>query len=379
MIDEKILDKICPVPDEEEEMEKIRSELEDRGFIINNFNKGGIFYLVIRIFVTIYIDLKTLARTIINNSYITHAGEDWLEIKAPDFGKTRKDAVKAQGYVTIYRNDCQDALQITKGHMFKTLPDVNGKELKFYTVDITVIGAGTATGKVLVEAAESGTGYNIPAGRITVSMIHLDGVDHVTNENGWLYQEGADVENVENFRERIKESWSELAELTTEDKLRNVAKKVSGVLDVKIDAQHPRGQGTTDIIVTGTGGEATKELLQKVEAATSYLKGSYDDFLYKSSVVIYQDIIITLYIAREADTDEAETAAESIITDVMQLNKREEINCLYMDDIRYALKKGVASCKRVEFAAPIEDIELDKNEVVMLGKLEVTAYNIGGA
>ena len=210
-------------------------------------------------------------------------------------------------------------------------------------------------------------------------MIHLDGVDHVTNENGWLYQEGADVESVENFRERIKESWSELAELTTEDKLRNVAKKVSGVLDVKIDAQHPRGQGTTDIIVTGTGGEATKELLQKVEAATSYLKGSYDDFLYKSSVVIYQDIIITLYIAREADTDEAETAAESIITDVMQLNKREEINCLYMDDIRYALKKCVASCKRVEFAAPIEDIELDKNEVVMLGKLEVTAYNIGGA
>ena len=131
--------------------------------------------------------------------------------------------------------------------------------------------------------------------------------------------------------------------------------------------------------VTGTGGEATKELLQKVEAATSYLKGSYDDFLYKSSVVIYQDIIITLYIAREADTDEAETAAESIITDVMQLNKREEINCLYMDDIRYVLKKCVASCKRVEFAAPIEDIELDKNEVVMLGKLEVTAYNIGGA
>ncbi len=379
MIDEKILDRVCPVPDEEEEMEKIRSELEDKGFIINNFNKGGIFYLIIRIFVTIYIDLKALARTIINNSYVTHADEEWLEIKAPDFGKARKDAVKAQGYVTIYRDDYQNALQITKGHMFKTPPDVNGKELKFYAVDTTVISAGAAIGKVLVEAAESGTGYNIPAGRITVSMIHLDGADHVTNENGWLYQEGADVESVENFRERIKESWSELAELTTEDKLRNVAKKVSGVLDVKIDAQHPRGQGTTDIIVTGTGGEATKELLQKVEAATSYLKGNYDDFLYKSSTVIYQDIIITLYIAREADTDEAKTSAESIVTDVMQLSKREEINCLYMDDIRYALKKGVASCKRVEFAAPIEDIELDKNEVVMLGNLQVTACNIGGA
>ena len=147
MISEEILDKVCPVPDEEEEMERIRNELEDEGFLINNFNKGGIFYLIIRIFVTIYIEIKTLARTVINNLFIKHADEDWLEIKAPDFGKTRKEAVKAQGYMTIYRNEYQNALQITKGHMFKTLPDVNGKELKFYVLETTVIGAGEASGR----------------------------------------------------------------------------------------------------------------------------------------------------------------------------------------------------------------------------------------
>ena len=81
MISEEILDKVCPVPDEDEEMERIRNELEDEGFIINNFNKGGIFYLIIRIFVTIYIEIKTLARTVINNLFIKHADEDWLEIK----------------------------------------------------------------------------------------------------------------------------------------------------------------------------------------------------------------------------------------------------------------------------------------------------------
>ncbi len=117
MISEEILDKVCPVPDEEEEMERIRNELENEGFIINNFNKGGIFYLIIRIFVTIYIEIKTLARTVINNLFIKHADEDWLEIKAPDFGKTRKEAVKAQGYITVCRNEYQNALQITKGHM----------------------------------------------------------------------------------------------------------------------------------------------------------------------------------------------------------------------------------------------------------------------
>lgn len=379
MISEEILDKVCPVPDEEEEMERIRNELEDEGFIINNFNKGGIFYLIIRIFVTIYIEIKTLARTVINNLFIKHADEDWLEIKAPDFGKARKEAVKAQGYITVYRNEYQNALQITKGHMFKTLPDVNGKELKYYVLETTVIGAGEESGRVLVEAEESGTSYNLPSGKITISMIHLDGVEAVSNEDGWLHLEGSDIEDIEDFRERIGESWSELAELTTEDKLKNVARKVSGVLNVEVDAQHPRGQGTTDIIITGTGGEATKELLQRVEAATSYLKGNYDDFLYKSSTVIRQDISLTIYISKEVSTTGVKATAEHIIEDVLQLGKREELNCLYMDDVRYALKKGIADCKRVEFSKPAADIEEEKDVVVMLGSLEVEVLNVGGA
>ncbi len=379
MISEEILDKVCPVPDEEEEMERIRNELEDEGFIINNFNKGGIFYLIIRIFVTIYIEIKTLARTVINNLFIKHADEDWLEIKAPDFGKVRKEAVKAQGYITVYRNEYQNALQITKGHMFKTLPDVNGKELKYYVLETTVIGAGEESGRVLVEAEESGTSYNLPSGKITISMIHLDGVEAVSNEEGWLHLEGSDIEDIEDFRERIGESWSELAELTTEDKLKNVARKVSGVLNVEVDAQHPRGQGTTDIIITGTGGEATEELLQRVEAATSYLKGNYDDFLYKSSTVIRQDVTLAIYISKEASIEGVKATAEHIIEDVLQLGKREELNCLYMDDVRYALKKGIADCKRVEFSKPAADIEEEKDVVVMLGSLEVEVLNVGGA
>ena len=51
--------------------------------------------------------------------------------------------------------------------------------------------------------------------------------------------------------EKSRRILSELAELTIEDKLKNAARKVEGVIDVSIDAQHPRGQGTTDIIVTG--------------------------------------------------------------------------------------------------------------------------------
>lgn len=379
MIDEEILDKVCPIPDEDETMEEIKGKLGEEGFIINNFNKGGIFYIIIRIFVLIYIDIKRLARSIINNLFIKHAEGDWLEIKVADVGKKRKEAIKTRGYVTLYRDDYQNALQITKGHMFKTLPDVNGKELKFYVLDTTVIGAGEKSGKVLVEAESPGTGYNVSTGKITVSMIHLDGVVSVSNEEGWLYEEGADIEDLEDLRTRAEDAWSELAERTTEEKLINVSKKVSGVLDVRVDAQHPRGQGTTDIIITSTSGEATQELLKKVENATAYLKGNYDDFLYKSSTIVNVDIKLTLYIAKDASTDGVQQTAEKTIEKFMQLSSREELNCLYMDDIRYALKSDIEIYKRAEISSPDGDIELDKGKVIMLGGIEVIVKNVGGA
>ncbi len=379
MIDEEILDKVCPVPDEDETMEEIKEKLSDEGFIINNFNKGGIFYLIIRIFILIYIEIKTLARSIINNLFIRHAEGDWLEIKVADVGKYRKEAIKTKGYITIYRDEYQNALQITKGHMFKTLPDVNGKELKFYVIDTTVIGAGEETGTVLVEAEEAGTGYNVSNGKITVSMIHLDGVVSVSNEDGWLFEEGADIEDLEDLRTRAEDAWSELAERTTEEKLINVSKKVSGVLDVRVNAQHPRGQGTTDIIITSTSGEATQELLNKVEDATSYLKGNYDDFLYKSSTIVDVDITLVLYIAKDASTDGVEETATKTIEKFMQLNRRDELNCLYMDDIRYALKSDIDTYKRAEITSPTGDMELDKENVIMLGTVSVTVQNVGGA
>lgn len=375
MIDESIMEKIIPLPDEDEEMEKVQGELEDEGFPITNFKKGGIFYHLCRMLVTIYIELKELARTIVNGCFIKHAEGDWLKIKVADYSKQQKEAKAARGYVSIYRSEYNNALQVTKGHCFKTEPDAGGNELKFYCCENTVIDAGEPVGRVLVEAEATGTYYNIAPGRITISMIHLDGVDYVTNDDDWLFEEGAEEEDLEDLRDRCMSSWAELATRTIEEKLRNAAKAVPGVLDARIDAQHPRGQGTVDVIVTGAAGEASPELIRKVGEAIEPLKGNYEDYLVKSSEVVRQDFELVIYLAEDAATDGVDAQATKLIEDMMALT-RGEMNTLYRDSIIQVLSTKIDNYRKTDILQPSDDMVLEQDKVIMAGDINVTVRNV---
>ena len=375
MIDESIMEKIIPIPDEDEEMEKVQRELEDEGFPITNFKKGGIFYHLCRMLVTIYIELKELARVIVNSCFIKHAEGDWLKIKAADYSKQQKEAKAAKGYVTIYRNEYNNALQVTKGHCFKTEPDAGGKELKFYCCENTVIDAGEPVGRVLVEAEAPGTYYNIAPGRISISMIHLDGMDYVTNEEDWLFEEGAEEEDLEDLRDRCMSSWAELATRTIEEKLRNAAKSVPGVLDARIDAQHPRGQGTVDVIVTGAAGEASPELIRRVGEAIEPLKGNYEDYLVKSSEVVRQAFELVVYLAEDAATDGVDAQAAKLIEEMMALT-RGEMNTLYRDSIIQVLSTKIDNYRKTDILQPSGDMLLGQDKVIMAGDINVTVRNV---
>lgn len=375
MIDESIMEKIIPIPDEDEEMEKVQGELEDEGFPITNFKKGGVFYHLCRMLVTIYIELKELARVIVNSCFIKHAEGDWLKIKAADYSKQQKEAKAAKGYVTIYRNEYNNALQVTKGHCFKTEPDAGGKELKFYCCENTVIDAGEPVGRVLVEAEAPGTYYNIAPGRITISMIHLDGMDYVTNEEDWLFEEGAEEEDLEDLRDRCMSSWAELATRTIEEKLRNAAKSVPGVLDARIDAQHPRGQGTVDVIVTGAAGEASPELIRRVGEAIEPLKGNYEDYLVKSSEVVRQAFELVVYLAEDAATDGVDAQAVKLIEEMMALT-RGEMNTLYRDSIIQVLSTKIDNYRKTDILQPSGDMLLGQDKVIMAGDINVTVRNV---
>lgn len=375
MIDDSILDEVIPVPDPDAKMAEMKDSLEENGFKVTKWGTGAVFYWLTRICVQIHIELLKLARVILNNMFIRHAEGKWLELKAAEFSKSRKAAIKTQGYITINRSNTDTALTITKGHIFKTKPDASGTELKYYAVADTLIPAGTKTGKVLVEAEKAGTQYNVSENQITVSMIYLEGIENITNDQDWIYLEGADEESYSSLRTRTLGSWEELSVNTTAGKLKSVVESLPGVMCAYVDDQHPRGQGTVDVIVIGTAGAASAELIQQAQQAIDTLRDNYEDYLVKPGEIVYQDVDITLHLRAGTSTTDVADAAKTLISSAMRLSNRSDFNLFLQDDIRYILKSNIPGYRKTVFTSPATDVELAQDKVIMLGNITVQVVN----
>lgn len=373
MIDKETLDAVLPLPEIEERRDELVAELKEAGFVVTNFHSGGVFYTLLMIVLRIEREFKMFLRAFLNNAFVTHASGAWLDLKAADYSKKRKKAQKARGLVTVSRTDTEgDAVRIEKGHVFKTKKDINGEELRFFVLETTVLQQGARAVDVLVEAEMEGSRYNVPEGQITRSLTFLNGVDEITNAEDWITREGSDTEDDDGLKTRTLRSWAELAARPIEDTFINAAESVPGVLFAQADCQHPRGQGTVDVIVTGTAGEATEGLLDAVQEAVDKIAGPYDNILVKSSVVVPQDIEVVVTTDDVSDDDEVEGKVASILTELLAVRKGRKFYELTLSDINHAIRDGYTASTNVEVVTPAQDVKLDKDKVITLGDVTVT-------
>lgn len=304
--------------------------------------------------------------------FVSHATGIWLDLKMADYSKKRKRAQKAQGLVTVTRLDMEgEAVKIAKGQVFKTALDINGEELRFFSLEPAVLQKGARTVDILVEAENEGTRYNVPQGQITTSLTYIGEVE-ISNGEDWITREGSDTEDDESARTRTLRSWSELAQRAIEDAFINTAEGVPGVLFAQADCDHPRGQGTVDVIVTGTAGEATEGLLKLVREAVDKIAGPYDNILVKSSVTVAQDISVTVTTADAATDEEIKGRVHSILAELLAVRKGRKLYELTLSDINHAIRSGYRDITNVRIAAPEQDVKLDKDKVIILGAVSVT-------
>ncbi len=376
MIDDKVMNTILPLQSLEDSIDELKSDLAAQNFPITNFSSGGVFYTLLAIVVNIKLELIALLRKVVNNCFVTHAEDDWIELKAADYSKKRKLPTKARGYVTLSRALSGEAIVISKYDVFKTTPDINGRDLKFIVLEDTILQQDSLSVQVLAEAEKTGVEYNVPENSITKSLTHIEGIDLITNDSNWLVSEGSDLESLESLKNRCLNAWSELSTYAIRDKYKSVCEAVDGVLYVTVDDMHPRGQATVDIIVTSTAGTATETLISKVYDAANTVKGPDDDLLVKSSEIVVQDFEIVIYIPTSASDAGVISAAESAIIKLMQFDKNRELNKLYKDEIVYSLRNEIAVYKKSDISIPSEDVILTNDKVLVLGSINITVERI---
>ena len=376
MIGHEILDQIIPVPELEDLKEETIAGLKDAGFVITNFHSGGIFHTLLMIALRIQIELLELARTILNQSFVSHASGTWLDLKMADYSKRRKKARTTRGCVTVSRTGTDaEAVKIAKGHIFKTIKDINGEELRFFVLEDAVLQKGAQSVDVLVEAETEGSRYNVPEAQITRTLTYLGEVE-ITNGEDWITLEGSDVEDDESARTRTLRSWSELALVPLRDTYINVCEAISGVLYVTVNDQHPRGQGTVDVIVTSEAGAASEDLLGQCRAACEEIREPDTDVLVKSAEVVYTDITLTVTIPDSISRDGLAERAKAAVIDLLRLRGRRVFNELTHADLIHKVKSDVSVVRNVTVTTPTEDLFLATDKVILPGTITVSVEGV---
>lgn len=373
MIDNDILDKIFPVPELDELKTEQVTKLQESGFTITNFSSGGVFNTLLMIILQAKVELTNMLRDMLNTLYVRHAEGEWLGLLAADFSKSRKAAIKTKGMLTLHRKSGMDVVTVLPaGMVFKTDKDINGEELRFFSTTQVVALKTETQILVPVEAETEGSRYNIPPGQITKCMQHIEGIDSITNEQGWITTEGADIEEWESLRQRTLGAWDLLATMPTAAKYKNLCESVDGVLHVNVNQLHPRGQGTVDIIVTSTAGEASEELLAKVAEQAMSIKAPDDDVLVKSAVTVYQDITLLVTIPKLISDEGIEERVRSVVTQYFRISNDRELNEFIQFDLYAKIKNSVPLIKNVKILAPEDDVILTNDKVILCGSIAIT-------
>jgi uncharacterized phage protein gp47/JayE len=200
---------------------------------------------------------------ILRQAFPDTATAGWLDLHCRQVGIIRKSATKAAGVIYFTRSGSSGNVPIPAGRIVRTKPDGNGAVYRYVTTAAAVLADGASEVAIAVLAEEYGAGANATAGQISEISTVIPGIDGVENRSGWLSSEGTAAEQDEPLRLRYQLAWKALNGCT-KYAYQAWALEVPGTVAARILDQHPRGQGTGDVLIIGAAGLPTEQLLAAV-------------------------------------------------------------------------------------------------------------------
>ncbi len=367
-------------------LETLLKEFFDRfraaGGKVTNLNPGGVLRTLAESSLAPVAEQYDLLEKVIPQGFAAYATGQWLDLKAQEVGLTRLEAKKTKGVVTVTRQDTSSPLLIPAGTVVKTEPGPDGESLRYFVTSDVVLPAGQAQGNLPVEAEFPGEKYNVGEGYITVLETYIPGVDELTNGANWITEEGTDTESDEELRQRYFLRWNELAMGGTDASYISWAKSVAGVVDVAVNSQFPRGQGTVDVIITGPEGAPSQELIQQVQDYIDQRRPNVANVLVKGPTTRTVDVAAIIYLPNDkGDEVAARAAGEQAIQAYFGIGQVAGIDPRCIGDSFYlsrltALLMAVPDVVNVTISSPANNVIVQPDELTVLGTLTITVERL---
>ncbi|MFH2064995.1 MAG: baseplate J/gp47 family protein [Pseudomonadota bacterium] len=360
-----------------QQIESVQEEYAAKGWLPRRLNLNkGIVRGLIEIWSWGLYQVYSFLAFVLKQASAETATDLWLDWHCAQVELTRKPASKAAGTVIFSRAGTVGNVPIPAGRIVKTRPDGAGMVYRFVTTASVVMADGNIEISVPVIAEEYGMASNVTAGQISEIATVIDGIDSVTNDVSWLTSEGTDRETDDSLRNRYRLKWKEGSGVT-KYAYESWALTVTGVESVTILDQHPRGQGTVDVVIQGSAGVPTQELIDNVTDAISELYPINDDYLvrspYTEEVHISAELVLRSgipedIIAAAENRIRALFEAVSTIPDVIRLQIGEDLT---MDRL-IATIMAVPGVKKINWTYPTFDMESQTDWLFVLYSIELT-------
>lgn len=327
---------------------------------------GDEHYLFLSQMLQLIIACKGDINSAANQNLLRYCTGDILNEYGSQYDVTRMEAQSASAFMKFTLPAALE-FDVTVPAGTRVTPD---GQLVFYLQANVIITAGQTSAQGTILAESPGAAYNgfLPG---QIQSI-IDPVDYIGSAfNVTVSSGGADQEDDDSFRERIRLSWEAISTAGSKDSYEYWAKTASpDIVDAEAVKTSP-GEVTMYILMSGAA-TPTQTILDAVSAACSAEKRRplTDNVVVAAAQVKSYDVNLTYYVSnsRSTEVSSIQTAVNKAVNEFVIAQKRQLGGNLNPDSLRSTLL--TAGAYRIDMTSPTYT-ELQPQEVAVSGNISL--------
>lgn len=297
---------------------------------------------------------RVYAEYIMRQMFPATATGEYLDAHAAQRGLSRKNATAATGEVT-FTTDAEEHgdILIPEGTQVCTIDD----QLRFVIDSDTVLSASAQSVNADAHAAQAGAAYNIIAGKIGILVTPIPGISTVSNSAG--FTGGSDAESDELLRERIIDSYRNIANGANAAYYRSVALSVDGVYAASA-VGCARGVGTVDVYASARGAALSADKIAEIQSLLDEKREVNVDVRAVAATALNVNLYIRLVVLEGYDFDTVAANVHTAVEDYVNgLGIGTDLRLSKIGEVIYHIE-GVADYKFLESYGSDREIPSDR-------------------